>query len=686
MTERRYAVLIASSQFEDPNLPKLQCPENDVDALNRILLSEEYGKFTNTFPLKNTPNHKVQEEIEQVIQTAGKDDLILIYYSGHGKLDRAGKLYLATTNTNAKILKSTSISINFIKELLDSSRTNKIILILDCCYSGLAGEAFARGGIDEELQSLSKVTGTYIITASGRAQPALEKPEDGYGVFTKHAIEGIISWKAADDEGNVTMESLYSYIYKKMQDEFSQTPMKWALNVKGELIIASKYNSKSAIIDQKTIYLAFLETAFTNNDLEIRKLAVQVSRKIGLPAIKSLIQALKDEDATIRMETAKTLGLIGDIKAIDPLIQTLTDDDHSVREESMEALRKIGVPSIDALSKVLKDRNNQARKHAVQILGEIVDVKAADSLIQVLNETDSDILRGAVSALEKIGRPSVKPLIQSLKDRDGQVRKLATVALGEIGDVSSVEPLIQVLHDNDSNVRGAAAYALSKIRDLRAVEPLIPFLKDSDSDVRCKAALALGRISSAEASKPLIHALLYDTDSEVRKSAAMALGEIGDPLTSEPLIKAFIDTDYQVRLNAAMALRKINVEEINNNEPLEILIQALKDNDSQIQSSAVRVLTNTWAIELLINNLKNEDETIRKISVRILGEIRAADAVESLIQMLRNDCSPSVREEVAIALGDLKDQRAEGPLVRAIKMDDYEQVRDAAAVSIGRIA
>ncbi|MEI2762218.1 caspase family protein [Methanothrix soehngenii] len=141
MTEQRYAILIASSQFEDDNLQNQNAPENDVDGLDRILKSKEYGNFSNTFPLKNSPHHRVQEEIDRVIQTANKDDLILIYYSGHGKLDHAGKLHLATTNTNAKYLKSTSISINFIKDLLDDSRTTKVILILDCCYSGLAGEA-----------------------------------------------------------------------------------------------------------------------------------------------------------------------------------------------------------------------------------------------------------------------------------------------------------------------------------------------------------------------------------------------------------------------------------------------------------------------------------------------------------------------------------------------------------------
>ena len=163
----------------------------------------------------------------------------------------------------------------------------------------------------------------------------------------------------------------------------------------------------------------------------------------------------------------------------------------------------------------------------------------------------------------------------------------------------------------------------------------------------------------------------------------MALGEIKDPTTSESLIHAFMDTNYQVRKNAAIALDGIKVERIKNSVTLEILIQALKNDD--IQGSAIRALTNTWAIDPLIKNLKNDDEIIRQMAVRILGTIRAVEAVDSLIQMLRNDCSETVREEVAIALGDIKDQRAEEPLVRAIKMDDYEQVRDAAAVAVGRI-
>jgi HEAT repeat protein len=688
MTEQRYAILIASSQFEDQNLQTLQCPENDVDGLDKILKSKDYGNFSSTLLLKNIPNHKVQREIERVIQNADKDDLILIYYSGHGKQDHARKLHLATTNTDVMCLKSTSISINFIKDLLDDSRTTKIILILDCCYSGLAGEAFARGGIDieEEMQSLSEVTGTYIITASGGSQAAFENPEDGYGVFTKHAIEGITSWEAANTEGNVTMDSLYSYIHKEMERDGIQRPMKWALNVKGELVVASRNKSKSALESQKTTEWDSLTKALKDNDSNTRKLAVQVLRKIGIPAVRPLVQALRnDEDPNIRKETAEALGFIGDVKAIRPLIQALEDDDDGVQEESMKALIKIGVPSIDALAKVLNDRNNQVRKHAVQALGEIKDARAVESLIQVLTDSDVDVLGDAVSALEKIGIASVKPLIRALKDKDSQIRKLAVEALGEIRDTRAVEPLIQVLSDNDSIVRGEAADALSKISDIRAVEPLIQVLSDNDSNVRCKAALALGEIRDAKASKPLIHALLHDKNSEVRKNAAMALGKIKDPKTSEPLIQAFTDTDSQVRKNAAISLEKIKVEGIGNSAALEILMQSLKNDDRQIQGSAVKVLTNTWAIEPLIKNLKNDDEIIRQTAVRVLGKIKAVDAAESLIQMLKNDRSEAVREEVAIALGEIKSPKSVEPLVQAIKKDDYEQVREAAAVAVGRI-
>ncbi len=118
MTESRYAVLIGVSNYQDQSLQILQSPMNDVDGLNEILLSKEYGNFSETFPLKNKPSHEVLLKIEQVLEKARKNDLVLIYYSGHGKQDRTGKLHLAAINTQVDFLKSTSIPLESIKNYM----------------------------------------------------------------------------------------------------------------------------------------------------------------------------------------------------------------------------------------------------------------------------------------------------------------------------------------------------------------------------------------------------------------------------------------------------------------------------------------------------------------------------------------------------------------------------------------
>uniref|UniRef100_UPI0040573AD5 caspase family protein n=1 Tax=Candidatus Electrothrix sp. TaxID=2170559 RepID=UPI0040573AD5 len=80
--EKRYAILIASSSYpKEPGLKDLRCPENDVDALDAVLRSSDFGGFTRTFVFKNRPNHEVLERIETVLGEAGQHDLVLIYFS-----------------------------------------------------------------------------------------------------------------------------------------------------------------------------------------------------------------------------------------------------------------------------------------------------------------------------------------------------------------------------------------------------------------------------------------------------------------------------------------------------------------------------------------------------------------------------------------------------------------------------
>lgn len=242
MSESRYAVLIGNSDFpHEPKLASLRCPGNDVDGLNEILSSRSYGGFDNVIVLKNVPHHQAMVTMHEVFNQAEKDDLVLIYYSGHGKQDLEGQLYLASADTLMRFLTVTSIPIEGIKKLIRNSRTNKIVLILDCCYSGAVSGAFLRSDIDTELQRISKSSrGTYILTATTNFQTAVEREGDQYGLLTKHILEGIKSGGAARDDGLVTMDTLYTYVYDKISSESPQEPTKYELNVRGSDLIISR--------------------------------------------------------------------------------------------------------------------------------------------------------------------------------------------------------------------------------------------------------------------------------------------------------------------------------------------------------------------------------------------------------------------------------------------------------------
>jgi hypothetical protein len=203
-----------------------------------VLSDTTVGGFTDVLVVKDKPSHEALRSVHRILRSAGRDDLVLIYYAGHGKLDRAGRLHLATTDTTHAELETTSIPAQRIRDLIDNADATKIALILDCCYSGAIDKSFLRGDVSEQLNLMAGGRGTFIMTASTDVQTAREEVRDGYGIFTKHLIDGMRGAADHDGDGVVTMNELYDYVHRQVLAESHQVPMRWNLNVEGEMIIA----------------------------------------------------------------------------------------------------------------------------------------------------------------------------------------------------------------------------------------------------------------------------------------------------------------------------------------------------------------------------------------------------------------------------------------------------------------
>jgi hypothetical protein len=240
MNAKRRAFLIASSRFEaEPQLSPLIGPENDVDAMQEVLQSPGAGNFDDVIVLKNKPSQEVRVALNQAIRNAASDDLLLIYFSGHGKLDFRGRLCLTMADTQLSVLESTSIRMTEIKDFLDVGRCRKVVLILDCCYSGAVGKSFTRGSVDDQMQITAENCGMAILTASTALETAMEKEDGACGVFTRHLVDGIKSGEAdRDGDGVITLDEWYDYVHEKVLAEGRQRPQKWDLRCEGRLEIA----------------------------------------------------------------------------------------------------------------------------------------------------------------------------------------------------------------------------------------------------------------------------------------------------------------------------------------------------------------------------------------------------------------------------------------------------------------
>ncbi|MGH3855125.1 MAG: caspase, EACC1-associated type [Pseudonocardiaceae bacterium] len=240
---RRLALLVATYHYQDAGLSQLTAPGNDAEALERVLLDPEIANFEVT-TLINQPLHVVGDAISKFYHDRRRDDLTLLYFTGHGLKDEQGRLYLAMTNTTRDHLLFTGLSTQQIADAMEACSSRQKVLVLDCCYSG----AFPTGHMtkaDHQVNTLEKFQGKgrVVLTASDAIQYAFEGSrvvgEATQSVFTRFLVEGLATGKAdLDRDGNICLDELYNYTYERVIEERPEQRPKKIENVEGRIVIA----------------------------------------------------------------------------------------------------------------------------------------------------------------------------------------------------------------------------------------------------------------------------------------------------------------------------------------------------------------------------------------------------------------------------------------------------------------
>jgi uncharacterized caspase-like protein len=158
-------------------------------------------------------DHVDRDELRQAIGNlfSGDGEVSLFYFAGHGHIESTGG-YLCTSDVKTG---NDGVPLADIMIMANSSRIQNRVIVLDSCYSGVAGGS----ALQQTVAELKD--GVTILTASTSEQYATE--QDGSGVFTSLLVDALRG-AAANLVGDVTPGGVYAHVDQSL-GSWAQRPV-----------------------------------------------------------------------------------------------------------------------------------------------------------------------------------------------------------------------------------------------------------------------------------------------------------------------------------------------------------------------------------------------------------------------------------------------------------------------------
>ncbi|MBD2337208.1 SUMF1/EgtB/PvdO family nonheme iron enzyme [Calothrix sp. FACHB-156] len=296
----KVALLIGISEYE-PGLNPLPAAVNDIEAVRRVLVNPEMGNFAaeNITVLANPERQKMEEAIEKLFVDRQKDDLVVFFFSGHGIKDDTGKLYLATRTTRktakGDLIRASAVTASFVHESISRSRSQRQVIILDCCFSGAIAQGMTvkdDGNVNVQEQLGGK--GRAILTSSTSTQYSFEQEGSELSIYTRYLVEGIETGAAdKDTDGYISIDELHEYASTKVQEASpAMTPKFYPVEEGHKILLA-----KSPKDDPKLKYRKEFDKIALEDEGNISRL-----NRISLNVLRDKLGLSTDEVNEIELE------------------------------------------------------------------------------------------------------------------------------------------------------------------------------------------------------------------------------------------------------------------------------------------------------------------------------------------------------------------------------------------------
>jgi len=392
--------------------------------------------------------------------------------------------------------------------------------------------------------------------------------------------------------------------------------------------------------------------------------------KVYLPVLGEIIN--NEENEEIRSRAALALLNIGDSTCIPYFKNALKDSYWQVRLYGTKGLVRYGTGDdiIPDLTKALNDSYWQVRYYAATGLGKYGDEKVLPDLLRAVQEPNETVkaeilwamltLMGrdeARATFKKLPEDKIKPVINTLKSTNTELKIRALWLLEATGDKRAIPYFIELLSDKDDEVKIQALWAIERFRSEDSGKEIEGLLAEESTKVKIEAIKTLVNLKMEEGIAGLIKGL-SDKDESVRIYSLWSLEKFREPASYPYIVECLADKSEKVREYAARLIEQIK-------DPLfyPVLERFIEGTSYPLDAriSAISLLGKTGnetVKEFLLRQVESPEPAIREIAIKAFYDIDRFDIqyLKILAYLENYDSSPGVRKESLNLAGSITRQ------------------------------
>ncbi len=250
-----YLVVLGSEKFKDNDFDLAYAVKDANDLANTMVNSKSFNKVKIKKLFNQSFNTDSVKSLKQFFSTAGINDVVMVFFAGHGYLDKDLSYYFPTYYTDFTDPKINSVSYNSFEKLFKEMKPIRKLMFIDACFSGEVDEDAT---LDENIKSTKKDSsrsvkvagsmltqntamemskaifsdlrqnsGVTVISSAGGTEEAFEGEKWNNGLFTHCLMDGMKNFTAdLNSDKKITLSELQKFVAEEVNrlSDGKQTP------------------------------------------------------------------------------------------------------------------------------------------------------------------------------------------------------------------------------------------------------------------------------------------------------------------------------------------------------------------------------------------------------------------------------------------------------------------------------